>query len=299
MTTNNNIGSIAGLWRFPVKSMQGERLTVAELTPAGLVGDRAYALIETDTGKVVSAKSARAYPRLLDCRAEFVVPPQAGAELPPVRITLPDGTTITSDANDCDLVLSTYFQRNLTLAQTAPDDFTIDQYKPADEGAAVVDERGTVVAQKLGAALFAELGMPSPVPMGAFFDAFPLTVLTTATLDRLHELQPTMRFDARRFRMNVIIETAAAGFVENEWVGQALALGKAARINVALPDPRCMITTLAQDDLPQDAGVLRTLVAHNRVYVPGIGKSPCAGAYAVVTAAGTIRIGDAVMRGET
>lgn len=295
--TTNNIGTVAGLWRFPVKSMRGERLTEAELTPTGLVGDRAYALIETDTGKVVSAKSARAYPRLLDCQAEFVTPPQAGAELPPVRITLPDGTTITSDARDCDLVLSTYFQRKLTLARTAPEDFMVERYVPDIEGTAPPEQHDTVVTEKLGAALFAEMGMPSPVPVGAFFDAFPLTMLTTATLDRLNELQPTTRFDARRFRMNIIVETTAAGFVENEWIGQALAIGDAAQINIALPDPRCVITTLAQEELPQDTGVLRALVEHNRVYVPGIGKAPCAGVYAVITVPGTIRTGDAVTRG--
>jgi uncharacterized protein len=294
MTTNNIAGTVAGLWRFPVKSMRGEQLAEAELTPAGLVGDRAYALIETDTGKVVSAKSARAYPRLLDCQAAFVMPPQAGAELPPVRITLPDGTTITSDADDCDLVLSTYFQRRLTLARTAPEDFTVDRYVPAVEGTAPPEQHGTVVTEKLGAALFAELGMPSPVPVGAFFDAFPLTVLTTATLARLNELQPATRFDARRFRMNVIVETTAAGFVENEWIGQSLTIGEAVQLNVALADPRCVITTLAQDELPQDAGVLRALVEHNRIYVPGIGKAPCAGVYVVVTASGTIRVGDSV-----
>lgn len=292
MPTNKIVGTVAGLWRFPVKSMRGERLEQAEITEKGIIGDRAYALVETDTGKVVSAKSARAYPRLLDCQAEFVASPPAGAELPPVRITLPDGTTITSDADDCNLVLSTYFQRNLTLARTAPEDFTIDRFVPAIEGTAPPEQHGTTVTEKLGAALFAEMGMPSPVPVGAFFDAFPLTVMTTATLDRLNELQPTTRFDARRFRMNVIIETAAAGFVENDWVGQALAIGEAVKLNVALPDPRCVITTLAQEELPQDAGVLRALVEHNRVYVPGIGKAPCAGVYAVVAASGTIRTGD-------
>lgn len=153
------------------------------------------------------------------------------------------------------------------------------------------------IVEKLGAALFAELGMPSPVPVGAFFDAFPLTVLTTATLARLNELQPTTRFDTRRFRMNVIVETPAAGFVENEWIGQSLTIGDAVKLNVALADPRCVNTTLAQEALPQDAGVLQTLVEHNRVYVPGIGKAPCAGVYAVVTTPGTIRAGDAVMRG--
>jgi uncharacterized protein len=53
MAINAQIGSVTGLWRFPVKSMRGERLDEVHVTKQGLVGDRAYALIDTDTGKVV------------------------------------------------------------------------------------------------------------------------------------------------------------------------------------------------------------------------------------------------------
>jgi hypothetical protein len=294
MATNEIVGSVAGLWRFPVKSMKGERIEQAEITGRGLVGDRAYALIEADTGKVVSAKSARSFPGLLGCQAAFVEPPQAGRDLPPAQITLPDGATVTSDSGDCDRALSAYFGRNVTLARTAPEDYTIDMYQPDVEGAAPASQRDTVVEQKLGSALFAQLGMPSPVPVGAFFDAFPLTVLTTSTLERLNTLQPQTRFDERRFRMNVIVATTEAGFVENGWVGRKLVIGDGVRLSVAVPDSRCVMTTLAQDELAQDAGVLRALVQHNRVQVAGLGRLPCAGVYAVIEAEGTIRTGDRV-----
>ncbi len=79
--TSKIVGSVTGLWRFPVKSMRGERMGEAELTKRGMVGDRAYALIDTDTGKVVSAKSARLFPELLGCQAAFVEPPQSDREL--------------------------------------------------------------------------------------------------------------------------------------------------------------------------------------------------------------------------
>ena len=69
-------------------------------TERGLVGDRAYALIDTDTGKVVSAKSVKRFPDLLACRAAFVQPPGADDDLPPVEITLPDGSTVRSDTSD-------------------------------------------------------------------------------------------------------------------------------------------------------------------------------------------------------
>ena len=294
MATNGLVGSVAGLWRFPVKSVGGERLDEAEVTGRGLAGDRAYALVDAETGKVVSAKSARLFPDLLGCRAAFVEPPRAGHEPPPVRITLPDGTTVASDAGDADRVLSAHFRRDVALARTAPEDFTIDQYHPDVEGADPAGYRDTVVEQKLGSAFFADAGLPSPVPAGAFFDLFPVSVLTTSTLARLGELRPESRFDERRFRMNVIVGTDEAGFVENGWIGHELAVGEAVRLRVALPDPRCVMTTLAQDDLPKDSDVLRTLVRHNRVQVGGGGLFPCAGVYAVVEAAGTLRTGDGV-----
>jgi uncharacterized protein YcbX len=292
MAMNGSVGSVVGLWRFPVKSMRGERLEQAELTGHGLLGDRAYALIDLATGKVVSAKSVRSFPDLFECQAAFIEPPRAGDELPPVRVTLPDGTTVTSDSGDADRVLSAHFQRDVTLARSAPDDFTIDQYHPDVEDVDPAGHRDTVVAQKLGAAFFADAGLPSPVAAGSFLDLFPVSVLTTSTLARLSELRPQSRFDERRFRMNVIVGTADAGFVENNWIGRKLAIGDEVRLNVALPDPRCVMTTLAQGELPKDIDVLRTLVQHNRVQVAGGGLFPCAGVYAVVGAAGTLRAGD-------
>jgi uncharacterized protein YcbX len=294
MATSGIVGAVAGLWRFPVKSMRGERLEQAELTQGGLVGDRAYALIDSNTGKVVSAKSVRLFPDLFGCRADFVEPPRAGGELPPVWITLPDGTSVTSDSSDVDRVLSAYFRRDVTLARAAPDDFTIDQYHPDVEDLDPAGYRDTVVEQKLGSAFFAQAGLASPVPDGSFLDLFPVSVLTTSTLEQLSELQPQSRFDQRRFRMNVIVGTEEAGFVENDWIGHELAIGDAVRLNVALPDPRCVMTTLAQEELPKDTDVLRTLTRHNRVQVGGAGLFPCAGVYAVVEAPGTIRTGDRV-----
>lgn len=295
MTNSKIEGAVAGLWRFPVKSMRGEQLEEAEVTERGVLGDRAYALIDTDTGKVVSAKSVKLFPSLFDCKATFIEPPSEDGELPPVQISLPDGTSVTSDSGDVDDVLSAHFRRKVTLEQAAPDDFTIDQYHPDVEGADPEGHRNTVVAQKLGAALFAELGMESPVPVGSFFDAFPLSVLTTSTLEQLSELRPQTRFDQRRFRMNVIVKTERPGFIENDWIGHELGLGDGVLLKVALPDPRCVMTTLAQEDLPQDTDVLRTLIRHNRIQVGDLGQFPCAGVYAVIATPGTVRVGAPVV----
>jgi len=294
MTKSEVVGTIAELWRFPVKSMRGERLESADVTVGGVFGDRAYALIDTETGKVVSAKSVNRFPDLFGCQATFVESPRSGREVPAVGISFPDGTSVTSDAGDVDRVLSAYFKRDVTLARAAPEDFTIDQYHPDVENLDPAGHRDTVVAQKLGAAFFAEAGLPSPVEAGSFFDLFPVTVLTTSTLARLSELGPQSRFDARRFRMNMIVDTSEPGFPENDWIGHELGMGEEVRLGVAMPDPRCVMTTLAQDDLSKDTEILRTLAQHNRIQVGDVGRFPCAGVYAVVAAPGTVRTGDRV-----
>ena len=107
--------TIVSLWRYPVKSMMGEELNAAEITELGLVGDRAYALIDNSDGKVVSAKNPRKWPELFHFRAAFVQPPQAGAKSPPVRITLPEGTIVTAEQADVDEVLSNALSRKVTL----------------------------------------------------------------------------------------------------------------------------------------------------------------------------------------
>jgi uncharacterized protein YcbX len=162
------VGTVSALWRFPVKSMGGETLAAAELAETGVVGDSAYALIDRETGRVMSAKTPGLGANLIGCRAAFVEAPGRGDEAPPVRITFPDGTSVTSDSPTADTTFSDFLARAVALERAAPLDFT----------------------SKLGSAFFAELGVPSPIPVGAFFDAFPVSVLTTSTLDRLNELRP-------------------------------------------------------------------------------------------------------------
>ena len=250
MASSEGAGTVVGLWRFPVKSMGGEQIQQAELSERGLLGDRGYALVDVATGKVASAKSVRLFPNLLACQARFVEPPRAGHDLPAVRIVLPDGAVVTSDAGDRDRVLSAYFKREVTLAPTAPENFTIDQYHPDIEGADPAGRRDTMAEAKVGSAFFAEAGMASPVPVGAFFDLFPVSVLTTSTLEQLRASRPQSRIEERRFRMNVIVATKVPGFPENSWVGRDVAIGATARLHVTMPDPRCVMTTLAASSEP-------------------------------------------------
>lgn len=287
-----SVGRISAVWRFPVKSMQGETLPAAELTESGIVGDRAYALTDVETGKVVSAKSVKLFPAMLGCRASFIEPPAAEAAIPPVVITLADGTSVRSDAADCDEVLSGFFGRKVVLSAAAPSDFTIDQYHPDIEDADPAGHRDTVVEAKLGAAFFADIGEPSPVPAGAFFDLFPVSLVTSSTLRTLGDLAPKSRFDVRRFRMNLVVETETPGFVENDWVGKTVSIGGKATLSIAMPDPRCVMPTLSQgDDLPQDPHVLRTVIKSNRLELEEGARFPCVGVYAVAVSRGTIEPG--------
>src|SRR3989442_6784177 len=293
MNSSEPVGTIRALWRFPVKSMLGEELDAAGLGEGGIVGDRAYAIRDRETGKVASAKHPKMWLNLLACRAALVEPPRRGEELPAARIDLADGNSVLSDAADVDAVLSRFFGRDVELARAAQNGYTIDQYHPDEENYDPDGHRDEVVEAQLGAAFFNERGLPSAVPEGSFFDLLPLSVLTTSSLDELGELEPQSRFDVRRFRMNVIVDTPAHGFVENEWLRPTLPIGDAGKLGLALPDPRCVMPSLAQEDLPKDSRILKALAQHNRIDVAGA-LYPCAGVYAVAEATGTIRKGDGV-----
>jgi len=99
------VGSVVSLWRYPVKSMMGEELNASYVSDRGLLGDRAYALVDQITGKVASAKNPRKWGRLFDFRASFVDPPKIGGKIPAVRITLPDGRLTLSDKAEASSLL--------------------------------------------------------------------------------------------------------------------------------------------------------------------------------------------------
>lgn len=264
------LGSIVSLWRYPVKSMMGEELNACEVTNRGLLGDRAYALVDPSNGKVVSAKNPRKWPNLFDFRAAFPEPPRVGEPLPPTRITLPEGTALSSDDSDCEQRVSSVLGREVTLESSVPGTPSLEEYWPDMEG---LDHRETVTDEAM--------------PAGTFFDLAVLHLLTTATIDRLRELYPQGRFEVRRFRPNIVVEPASdeKEFVENGWIGRTIAIGDEVRIKITEPCPRCVMTTLPQGDLPKDPGILRTAAQHNDVHV---------GVYASVLRGGSIRRGDEV-----
>jgi uncharacterized protein YcbX len=125
------------------------------------------------------------------------------------------------------------------------------------------------------------------LPDGTFFDTANVHLLTTATLERLHELYPEGRFAVPRFRPNIVVKTEGGfkGFVENGWIGRSIAIGESVRLKIDLSCARCVMTTLAQRDLPKDPGILRTAAQHNQVNV---------GVYASVLQDGKIQRGDSI-----
>ena len=286
--------TVEALWRFPVKSMAGETVASAEVTERGIVGDRGYALIDKETGKLVSAKNPKRWPDIMSCRATYLGEPQIGEQSPAVRIDLADGTSTSSDEPDADRVMSTYFDRDVTLSRPLTTDYAIEEYVPDLANVRPDGHRDQMTQTRTGAALFRELGMSPLVSDGTFFDLMPLAILTTATLTHLAELEPGSRFDQRRFRMNVIVATDESGFVENDWIGKSVTVGDHVQLHAALPCPRCVMTNLAQDDLPRDANILKAAATHNRRDVAGQGLYPCVGVYAVVGSPGTIGVGDKV-----
>ena len=270
----SQVGSVTALWRYPVKSMMGEELNSSEVSDRGLLGDRQFAVVDRATGKVGGAKNPRKWGNFFDFRAAYTQPPQAGAATSPVRITLPDGTVVTSGQGEVNQVLSRAFGREVTLEEARPGDklpaAMAEEYWPDMAG---LDHRETVTDFEL--------------PPGTFFDIAVVHLLTTATIDHLRALYPQGRFEARRFRPNIVISTGPddQGFAENDWIGHTVAIGDTVRLAITEPCPRCVMITLPQDDLPKDSGILRTAAQHNAVNV---------GVYASVRSGGTIRRGDAV-----
>jgi uncharacterized protein YcbX len=284
---------VTEMWRYPVKSMRGERVDASEVDASGLRGDRAYAVLDVETGKVGSAKHPRLWADLLRCSARCTGEPADGAA-PTVRITLPDGSETGSDDPDVDTRLSSVFGRPVRLCTVAPEGSTYLAVWPDIEGVIPDDflAANSVAAEEAEGAL-TDIGLGLAAP-GTFFDVSALHVVTEATLRRLGELAPESAFAVERYRPNLVLDAGDEPFVENGWTGGTATIGDALQATVLLPTMRCIMTTLAQGDLPRDANVLRTVAAHNRIELPGLGTWSCVGAYAAVTAPGAVQVGDAV-----
>src|SRR5919109_224944 len=284
---STEIGAVVSLWRYPVKSMLGEEVQTAQVRDHGLLGDRAYALLDRADGKVATAKNPRKWPSLFAFRATFVAPPGSSGQVPPVRITLPDGTSVSSGQRECDQILSRALNREVSLAATEGGQVAgvpssepaswaarAEEYWPDMEG---LDYRDTVTDFAL--------------PPGTFFDCATVHLLATTTLQRLQDCYPHGRFAVQRFRPNIVVDPVGGepGFAEDAWIGHTLAIGDEVRLHITGPCGRCVMTTLAQGALPKDPEILRTAVQQHQGQV---------GVYAAVVQGGTVRRGDQVRLGD-
>jgi len=271
------LGTVAQLRRYPVKSMLGEDVSHSDVDAAGLTHDRRLALIHTGTGKVASAKNPRTWRALPTLSAEM----HDGI----VRITFPDGTSILSADPGADDALSVFLDQPVTLTSTPPRDAALDRAVPEE-----VLRAGVAAEVPVQILSIAEIS-----PGGTFFDFAPLHVLTTSTLAEIAAHSPSGTVHAERYRPNIVIDTPAPGFTENDWLDRDLRIGADLVIRVVVRTSRCAIPTLQHGPLRRDPWALRVLAQHNRV--PPADDSqpePCAGVYATVVNPGRVGAGDPV-----
>src|SRR5262249_16486696 len=128
-----------------------------------------------------------------------------------------------------------------------------------------------------------------PLPPGTFFDSASLHVVASGTLAHLRALTGRdAQLDPRRFRPNIVVETASGeeGFLEDAWLEGTLAVGGRVRIGQLRPALRCVMTTHRQAELGRDLRILRTAAQHHHTHV---------GVFAAIEAPGTVGIGDPVL----
>ena len=253
---------VSALWRYPVKSMQGEQVTSIELTAEGIVGDRRYALRDPSNGLVMSAK------RVPELFAASAVTAPDGT----VAITLPDGTTFDAGGSDAAAQLSTWLGRDVELAEVAMGqqssyDMTLD---PPNDAADVYE---------------------IPSPPGTFLDLAAVHLLTTSSLQGIATLRPDLNWDVRRFRPNLVVADADEGFPEDDWVDRTVRLGDEAALHGMMRTMRCAMPLRAQ---PASAGA--DALAHQVDTFRALSEFHAndLGLYASVSTTGRVRLGDRV-----
>lgn len=277
------IGTIRELWRYPVKSMAGERLDACEIGTDGIPGDRGWALRDEDAGEIRGAKKM---PALLQCRASYFSEP-SGDSLPPAEIVFPDGSTAVTGEFELAKMLSKLTGRRVTVWPRQSPDKRDFHRRGAPDNPDFEQELRDIFG-RLPDEPLPDIGMfPAEIleftsPLGTFFDVAPIHVLSTASLQALDHPNA----DARRFRPNLLIETAdgITGFVDASWIGRELHVGEVV-LKIDLPTPRCSMVTRAQLDLPADPSVLRAVVREAQQNF---------GAYASVARSGRVAVGDPV-----
>lgn len=216
--------SVVQLWRYPVKSMGGERADRLFLGPSGVVGDREFAVVVAATGRVLTAKRE---PRLLDATARRH---EAGAEL-----TLPDGRRFTTADPDADAILGDWLGQAVELRRQTGRVHTVEEYRadPAEPSSLSTFD----------------------LPAGKFVDEAPVHLLSQGALRAAGARHPDGSWDVRRFRPNVLL----SGPEEDVFLGTRAQIGNVL-LDITEATKRCVMVTQPQRNLPKDREILRSLV---------------------------------------
>lgn len=260
--------------------MLGETVQALSVTGHGIEGDRVWAAIDLQTGKVASAKRANLWRSLLQCEARLT---SAAA----FEVSLPGGVTLSAGDPLLDERLSALTGRQIALSRNPPEGAEVERSHPE-----------AVLAEGLDVAVaYDPLRLGGGAPPGTFLDYAPIHLITSATLDGLIGLTPDDEpIEEIRYRANIVIRSpeGAAPFPENAWVGGVIRFGGTVALRVILPTPRCAIPALAHGALRTQPAALLRAIQHNRIEVQGFGNLPAAGVYLDVLAGGAITEGDRV-----
>ncbi|HQV56464.1 MAG TPA: MOSC domain-containing protein [Ilumatobacteraceae bacterium] len=279
---------ISELWRYPAKSMLGQQYGAVRVGPLGIEQDRQWAVRDEQRGAIVGAKKIG---ELMNLEARFV-DRQARPGINHIEITLPDGTTVCSDDADIDARVSQALGRPVTLWPLQDDR---DHYRRAAPDSDDFDSELRSIFGLTKDEPFPDLSIfPAEIiefesPPGTYYDVHPLTLISTGSLDSLRALLPDSELDWRRFRPSMVIDLPATD--DNPWPELALCsktvqIGDEVLIDI-LPDavPRCVMVTRQVAELPQDRGIMRTLVRE---------AAHSLGIYATIRRGGTVNVGDEV-----
>jgi len=221
-----------GLWRYPVKSLQGEPIDGASVEADGVAGDRRWGLRDQRTGRILTA---RRRPELLGASATY-----DGDD--PV-ITLPDGSTAVGRGRRTDSQLSEWLESPVSLVSSLGGDAGKAEYF-----ADATDDTSQAIEWTM--------------PYGRYVDAAPILMLTTVSLRTAAGHHPDGAWDVRRFRPNILIDLEGEGWVEDSWVGQQIRIGTVT-LNPTQPCIRCTMVTRSQPGLDADVEMFRTLARHH------------------------------------
>jgi uncharacterized protein len=282
------VGTVAALWRYPVKSMGGEMVASSVVDGRALHGDRMWAVRDLELDAVTTA---RRLPVLLGCTARFVAEPPAGVgpgDVADVVVTFPDGEEVASTHREAmDARLSELTGKRVALVPLPPlhDKSAyrgvLASKKDLRQQFGIAEDEPLPDFSMFPLSKLAELAIYA-TPVGIFADAYALHILTTSSLRTMAAHGGD--FDVRRFRPNIVIDNPLDGLAEQHWIGGTLHAGEVSA-QVEIPTLRCTVPLREHAGVPADPAVMRTISRNG---------ARCFGVYADIASTGTLRVGDVV-----